>query len=142
MIAVSTYIFSILAPLIQEKGWQINSLERIVVRDPSLGSTSVEGRISFWQVAWKMIQERPLTGFGLGTYHVAYDSFRNPDHYWSMYTHNHYLQTWAETGIFSLISFVLFFILFFLKGLRANVCDVNWGRYWGIFAAALAFLCI
>ena len=35
------------------------------------------------------------------------------------YAHNCYLQIWAETGIFSLLAFILFFSLILYKGIRA-----------------------
>lgn len=143
IIGITINMISFLAPTIQNMGLKfdtLESLDRLVIRDASMGSSSVVGRLSFWHVAWHMIQERPFTGFGLGSYHIAYNSFRNMDHWWSMYTHNHYLQTWAETGFFALAAFVIFFLLFFINGFLKAYSVKNQGSYWGIYAAGLAFL--
>ncbi|MGI6067029.1 MAG: O-antigen ligase family protein [Bacillota bacterium] len=143
MIALSVFLISSAAPWLQDKGWQSDTLERLVVRDAFQSSTSVAGRLSFWQTAWKMIEERPWTGFGLGSYHLVYNSFRNADHYWSLYTHNHYLQTWAETGLISLLALIIFFALFFIRIFKNGPGDgssTHQGIYWGLAAGALAFL--
>jgi len=140
LIALTVFLLSIAAPWLQDLGWGAGTLDRLVVRDVSWGSTSVEGRLSFWQVALRMIQERPWTGFGLGTYHLVYNVFRNPDHYWSLYAHNHYLQTGAETGIFSLAAFFLFFFFFFLKALVDSCMAKEKSLYWGLTGAGAAFL--
>ncbi|MDD4752317.1 MAG: O-antigen ligase family protein, partial [Desulfitobacteriaceae bacterium] len=121
-------------------GWELNKLNNLVLRDSSWGSTSVEGRLSFWLVAWNMIKERPLSGFGLGTYHLAYNTFRNNDHYWSMFAHNHYLQLWAEAGIFALIGFSTFFLVFIIRSFNYRNTADKPENYFGIFAAILAFL--
>ncbi|MDD4754323.1 MAG: O-antigen ligase family protein, partial [Desulfitobacteriaceae bacterium] len=60
LVGISVYIISIAAPLMQDTGWELNKLNNLVLRDSSWGSTSVEGRLSFWLVAWNMIKERPL----------------------------------------------------------------------------------
>lgn len=140
VIGVSVFILSMAAPWLQQMGWQLDTLDRLVVRDRFQSSTSVEGRLSFWLVAGNMIQERPWTGFGLGTYHLAYNYFRNNDHYWSLYTHNHYLQTWADTGFFALAAFLAFFVIFFFQAFRMGGLVKEKGLYWGFFGAGLAFL--
>jgi O-antigen ligase len=84
----------------------------------------VVGRLSFWQVAWNMAMFRPLTGFGLGTYHLAYNSFRLDDKWWSMFAHNNYLQIWAESGVFALLSFLAFFLVSFFFALK-EIKNVN-----------------
>lgn len=68
-------------------------------------------RFITWQVAWNMIKENPLLGKGLGTF---MDYF--PHHLCGVmigYAHNCYLQIWAEAGIFSLLSFLVFLAILF-----------------------------
>jgi len=63
------------------------------------------GRIILLRGTWKMITEHPFLGKGLGTfmdYCVQYTHYP-----WACYAHNCYLQIWAESGIFSLLSFLL-----------------------------------
>jgi len=63
-------------------------------------------RFRYWLAAWKMINEHPFFGMGVGTFMANFSKFL-PDSNIS-YAHNCYLQIWAETGIFSLISFMVF----------------------------------
>jgi len=105
----------------------------------SNGESSLSGRLSFWKVAWRMIKERPLTGVGLGNFHTAYFFYRD-DQFYSKYTHNHYLQTWAETGIVGLVLFLVFLVGFWVDA-WANRSSVTLpGIYLGIVAAVSAFL--
>lgn len=140
LVAVSAFIISSVAPFIQNMGFNIGALDQLVLRDSSIGSSSVVGRLSFWQVAWNMAAIHPFTGLGLGTYHIAYNSFRMDDKWWSMFAHNHYLQMWAETGMFALLSFLVFFLLFYVFAVKRIKRVHKDGLYWGLLAACLAFL--
>lgn len=51
-------------------------------------------RLNYWKDTLEIIKARPLTGVGLGNFNLNY----------SRYTHNSYLQIWAEMGILGLIS--------------------------------------
>lgn len=60
-------------------------------------------RGSVWNIAQRMIFEKPFLGHGLGTFMdtcALYSSGAIVK-----YAHNCYLQIWAETGFFSLVSF-------------------------------------
>ncbi len=62
-------------------------------------------RLMLYEGAWKMIVENPFLGKGLGTY---MDHCANYIHQIGVYyVHNCFLQIWAESGIFSLLSFLL-----------------------------------
>ena len=67
-------------------------------------------RFKYWLTAWKMINAHPFLGIGLGTFMANFTKYiHNLDPYISpSYAHNCYLQIWAETGIFSLASFMAF----------------------------------
>jgi putative inorganic carbon (HCO3(-)) transporter len=89
--------------------------------DLSLGTgkqaTAISGRSDLWNLAFQMIRENPYLGKGLGTF-MDYCGQRvftiNAN-----YAHNCYLQMWAESGIFSLLAFLLFIGTVMGKGLRA-----------------------
>ncbi|MDD5594908.1 MAG: O-antigen ligase family protein [Candidatus Omnitrophica bacterium] len=55
-------------------------------------------RINYWQETWKIIKNFPLLGVGPGNFNLAQ----------SRYSHNSYLQIWAEMGILGLLSFLWF----------------------------------
>ncbi len=57
-----------------------------------------------WNLAWRMITENPWLGKGIGTF-MDYTSLYSSGII-NKYAHNCYLQMWAETGIFALLSFI------------------------------------
>lgn len=63
-------------------------------------------RLIFWKSAWQMICENPLLGHGIGTFMRLFPKYA-PLVY-VHYAHNTFLQIWAETGLLSLASFIIF----------------------------------
>lgn len=74
-------------------------------------------RFMLWRGAWGMIEERPFLGKGLGTYIIYMPEYTHQEN--SQYAHNSYLQIWAETGIFSLLTFLIFLLLIFVQAVRS-----------------------
>ena len=72
-----------------------------------------------WQAAWGMIRARPLTGLGLNTFMANYLTFWVGGERQPRYAHNCYLQTWAETGLVGLLSFLWFLAAVFVRMVRA-----------------------
>ena len=66
-------------------------------------------RLGYWRNTLSIIKLHPWAGVGLGNFNLMY----------SRYTHNSYLQLWAETGILGLISFFWLIIAIFKSGLGA-----------------------
>lgn len=73
-------------------------------------------RIILARGAWKMIMEHPFLGKGLGTYMDYCSAYTN--NFTASYAHNCFLQIWAESGIFSLLSFTSLVIYTFYKSLN------------------------
>ena len=67
-------------------------------------------RFRYWATAFKMINEHPFFGVGLGTFMANFLKYLPGLPTRESYAHNCYLQIWAETGIFSLASFIIFII--------------------------------
>lgn len=64
--------------------------------------TSIGGRINFWKYSWKIVQERPLTGWGTGSYHSKWcETVQEPGwcSFGHWHPHNQYLFFWMEHGI-------------------------------------------
>lgn len=60
-------------------------------------------------IAFEMIAERPLTGYGSGNCHLAGERFATQPQYraeWYYTIHCKYLLVWVETGIFGLLAFL------------------------------------
>lgn len=87
--------------------------ERFLFTFSGLGDSS---RFAIWQGAWGMIRENPILGKGLGTFMDYFPQYT--DGLGIQYAHNCYLQIWAETGIFSLLSFLVFVGLLLCSGVE------------------------
>lgn len=83
-------------------------------------------RLNRWSCAIAMFQERPLTGFGPGTYAFEYARFQEPENLTIISTnfgnmgnaHSEYLGPLAETGWPGLTLFLASIIFMFYQGIR------------------------
>jgi O-antigen ligase len=76
-------------------------------------------RFPIFHGAWRMIKENPFLGKGLGTfmdYCVKYAESLS-----GYYVHNCFLQIWAESGIFSLLAFLLFVGYVFYRSIKVII---------------------
>jgi len=76
-------------------------------------------RFTLWRTAWHIILENPFLGKGLGTYMDYFSKYDYVPDKLIYYAHNCFLQIWAETGIFALLSFMGFLGAILLKGATA-----------------------
>lgn len=76
---------------------------------------SYEGRLDYWQQGWHGFLERPIFGWGWGTFRLVSLQFRNSPSTFSWYTHDFYLQVLVESGIFGLITLMIFLYFSFIK---------------------------
>ncbi|MCM8831639.1 MAG: O-antigen ligase family protein [Candidatus Omnitrophica bacterium] len=74
------------------------------------------GRFLIWKETLKIIRQNPFLGKGLGTYMDCFSKISPSLEV--QYAHNCFLQIWAETGIFSLLSFLFFLFSIFLKAIK------------------------
>lgn len=98
-------------------------------------------RFILFQGAWGMIKEHPLLGKGLGTF-MDYCAFYT-NNFGAYYAHNCYLQIWAESGIFSLLSFLLFVGYVFYRSIKVGLKiprSLNFFLLTGLTAGLLGFL--
>ncbi len=93
------------------------------------GDLQDDTRVAILGDSWKMFRQRPLWGWGLGTFPTVYPGFR------SFYTnllvnaaHNDYLQALLETGVAGFACVVWFVALLYRDGLTKIHL---WHRTWG-----------
>lgn len=83
-------------------------------------------RLNRWGAAWRMIQDKPILGFGPGTYQFNYAGYqvfseltristRNGD---KGNAHSEYIMAWVETGIFGLFTFILILGIAVFMGIK------------------------
>jgi O-antigen ligase len=88
-----------------------------------LGSVERDGdvRLQLYQQVWEMIQARWLTGYGGGSFEVAYPLFHrapvSPDLVWHK-AHSTYLTLWSELGVLAGTLPMLIFAMFAFMALR------------------------
>jgi len=84
------------------------------IRERVMGGDS--GRFNVWNGAYGMIKDHPLLGMGIGTFMSNFSKYTMG--LGVQYAHNCYLQIWAETGIFALLSFFGFVIAILSLGIK------------------------
>ena len=76
----------------------------------SMEITSIGGRVNFWKHTALLIEEKPLQGWGTGSYHSVWCQ-RVTQEGWCWFggwhPHNQYLFFWMENGVLGLVLFLL-----------------------------------
>lgn len=79
----------------------------------SMEITSIGGRYNFWKYTLQMTLEKPLQGWGTGSYHSQWCEHVTVDGWCGFgrwHPHNQYLFFWMEHGLLGLALFVLFVV--------------------------------
>ena len=78
----------------------------------NMSDSSNSYRIYIWKAVLKMMRERWFFGVGLGpeSFHSFYARFANPKAAIAMHSHMLYLETWVETGLVGVVSFLWFYL--------------------------------
>lgn len=109
-----------------------NQLLRVVTTE----DTSTDVRTVLWQGTWKLLQDRPLVGAGLGGFPTVYNQYRLPKHVELLqHPHNLLLNAWTELGMAGLVFTVG--TLFWLS--RSLFQQVHRRQPWAV-AAVLAWV--
>lgn len=83
-------------------------------------------RINRWVCAWRMFQEKPVFGYGPGTYQFFYGQFQSRKNMSTISTfqgdkghaHSEYLGYLSETGLFGFLNFLLLICVIISTALR------------------------
>ena len=102
-----------------------------------LTSTSNNGRIELWTIAWNEFRAHPLDGTGAETFEISFYEHR-PGQDVVVNAHSLYIETLGELGIVGLL-FVLLFVLGTLAGLTPARRGRDRALYAALFSAALAW---
>lgn len=94
-------------------------------------------RFKYWQAAWQMILGHPFFGTGVGTFMANFSKYLPSTNV--SYAHNCYLQIWAETGIFSLLSFLIFAVSLVYFGIKRFFASQDFILL-GFLSGAVGFL--
>ncbi|HNT30152.1 MAG TPA: O-antigen ligase family protein [bacterium] len=91
---------------------------RVVSVEQPGANSSVEGRWQFWQGAWTMFLDHPLTGVGLDQFGTEYPRYQQDVRYFSYSAHQFYLELLAETGSVGLVTLAVLLVGISLLGYR------------------------
>ncbi|MDD5454361.1 MAG: O-antigen ligase family protein [Candidatus Ratteibacteria bacterium] len=72
-------------------------------------------RIEYWRAALEMFKEKPLNGFGWGSFGRAYAKYKLPKAEETQAVHNNFLQIGTELGIIGFLMFLSIFIFYFIE---------------------------
>lgn len=111
-VAISIPILVNVAPKLGEK----NVLSEIIFSFQNISTDQEEvmhGRNYLYEMAWKKVEEAPLTGHEWGSFKKTVD-YRGG----ATDVHNVYLQLWAESGIFMLILYVFVLSSLIIKTIK------------------------
>lgn len=135
---ISTRFLVFITPYIQQNlNINIDFLNNLIRKD-SLTGTSFIGRIEFWKAGLRAFTEKPIIGFGLGTFFSAYYVGYGNNQWYSRFAHNHYIQTLTELGIIGFVLFLIFVGSVIFKFFKIYKKEHNI-YYVGSFAAIIAF---
>jgi len=82
-------------------------------------STETETRDEVIRDTWRMLQEYPLTGTGLGTYYSAFPQFQGPDvRGFYDHAHNDYLEFALELGLIGFLPLAALVLLSLYQAIR------------------------
>lgn len=120
------------------------------IRDRVLGGTmnetqSNDERIALWKGNWRIIQDYPIFGVGIGQNKLYlrkyYDEFGYPAEQRISHAHNQYLQMWAGTGTIGFILFLAFNFIILRESYRGYKASTSIERMLqlGLIAALICF---
>ena len=106
-------------------------------RDRIIANDGGSGRTDIWKIGWRMVEDKPITGIGVGNFQsssihyqirpgaatVRTDLADNPS-----VAHNSYLEIWAELGIVGLALFLGIVISALAAAIKANRRFLRDGR--------------
>ncbi len=88
--------------------WAASPMFQQRIQEAINAEGSAGWRLDTWRDTMVMIQDAPILGFGPGSYKWRYSPYQTWEtNIWVDYTHNEYLQLWAEYGLVGLIIMLL-----------------------------------
>ena len=105
-----------------------------------LGNTlSYSFRINTWLSTWEMVESRPLTGLGVGSFKVIYPAYRRPEIFHIEGKHNtetdhaeqEHLEQWMDNGLIGMglyLWMIVFVTVVGLRGLSAHTENLKGAR--------------
>jgi O-antigen ligase len=128
------------APYLQDIAGKSTNLQYFLTRPENFIAHSGLARFNYWLTGFRIFTSNPVSGYGLGTFFLAYFAEYDGGRWYSRFAHNHYIQIMAELGIVG-ISLFAGFVLSSAKAAYNRLKKGEFPPYYpGLAAAVLAFL--
>lgn len=106
---------------------------------------SLRVRLEYSQAGLRMIKEKPILGFGLGSFGRVYAKYKLPEAEETQMAHNNFLQIWTELGIIGFLMFLCIFIFYFREMNRImkkfnNLSSIQKVFVYGGYVSILSFI--
>ncbi len=116
--------------------------QRVLSMKPT-GDSSITTRIGIWGDSIKMIEEKPVFGFGAGAFVWHYPKYkRDSFHCKITYTHNDYLHLLVDYGVVGFLIVLLFFIMHFARISRIRALTEYPNRQAVLMGATLSLVTV
>ncbi|MCR4441355.1 MAG: O-antigen ligase family protein [Peptococcaceae bacterium] len=99
-------------------------------------------RMDYNRVALQIVGDHPVLGTGAGGWNALYHLYQDRL-YWSSEVHNHYFQTWVESGTVGLAAYLAVWLSLLWRIIRFLLRpkgDSRWPYTWAVLLAFLALL--
>ena len=136
---ISLGCFLILSLLVVGSGQLFKSdnyfLNRII--SINLANSTVQSRLNAWKIAWNASFDRPLTGYGLDNFDVAFDKHYQPfaekfsnSETWFDRAHNSFLDYLVMAGILGVLAYILLLIIALWRSFKISINNKNnWKKH-------------
>lgn len=134
IIIVGVFIFTVL--------FVIFNRQRLMQSfNPADANNSIIQRYYYWITSIKIIKDFPLIGVGWRKFGIAYEFYKPVSANVSNYSHNVFLQVWAEMGVAGFMAFLSIVIIFLKAGIKVfKNSSSQQGLRIGLFCAGCVFL--
>lgn len=105
------------------------------------GATSLSARYDYWVASLITIKQRPILGYGPGTFAIYYKEFKKPESEMTRLAHNDYLQQASDSGVIGGLTFATFWLVgLTLLYRKSEPTLVDFGVFIGLLGVALQSL--
>ncbi len=95
---------------------------------------SLRDRFFYWASSLEIFKQRPILGFGPGSFGVQYARFKIPIAMETQHSHSIFFEILAEQGLLGIITFLWFWIILFKKSWTGATTGLEKGIFWGTLA--------
>ncbi|MCX5641657.1 MAG: O-antigen ligase family protein, partial [Candidatus Omnitrophica bacterium] len=98
---------------------------------------SLRDRLFYWASSLEIFKERPVLGFGPGSFGIQYARFKIPAAMETQHSHSIFFEILAENGLLGIAAFLWFWVMLLQKSWKGATTGLQKGIFWGIMVLFL-----